>query len=221
MSGFVWLAPASPSETCFASLYLGLILLMPSALVYAVLARDHPDRSDKPDCRHRPRVVLGCGVLPFSVDRRAGMDRGFWPTRRHLPDCGRRDELFLAPAGADLDADDAAGEADQDRGQSRPPRQGRDVPAGGGGGAPGVVRGDPGPDRSAASGAEPGMSVRYGRVGVTWSRGGRGWCAVRCGEKSRIGACGVHRGVRSGIGPAGRPDLADLSPGHGHSARVQ
>ncbi len=84
-----------------------------------------------------------------------------------------------------------------------------------------AVRGDPGPDRSAASGAEPGMSVRDGRVGVTWSRGGRGWCAVRCGEKSRIGACGVHRGVRSDIGPAGRPDLSDLSPGHGHSARVQ
>jgi hypothetical protein len=41
--------------------------------------------------------------------------------------------------------------------------------------------GDPGPDRSATSGAEPGMSVRYGRVGVTWSRGDRGWCAVRCG----------------------------------------
>jgi hypothetical protein len=40
-------------------------------------------------------------------------------------------------------------------------------------------------------------------------------------EKSRVEVCGVHRGVRSGIGPAGRPDLADLSPRHRHSARVQ
>ena len=35
------------------------------------------------------------------------------------------------------------------------------------------------------------------------------WESIRC------------RGVRSSIGPAGRPDLADLYPGHGHSARVQ
>ena len=39
-----------------------------------------------------------------------------------------------APTRADMDADDAAGEADQDRGQGRPPCQGRHVPAGGGGG---------------------------------------------------------------------------------------
>jgi Transposase DDE domain group 1 len=57
--------------------------------------------------------------------------------------------------------------------------EGRHVPAGGGGRAPGVVRGDPGADRSAASGAEPGMSVRRGRVGVRCRRGGRGWSAVR------------------------------------------
>ena len=84
-----------------------------------------------------------------------------------------------APAGADLDADDAAGEADQDRGEGRPSRQGGDVPAGGGGGAPGVVRGDPGSDRSAASGAEPRVIVRRGRMRVASSRGGRGWSAVR------------------------------------------
>ncbi len=35
-----------------------------------------------------------------------------------------------APAGADLDADDAPGDVDQDRGQVRPPRQGRHVPVG-------------------------------------------------------------------------------------------
>ena len=51
--------------------------------------------------------------------------------------------------------------------------EGRHVPVGRGGRAPGVVRGDPGADRSAASGAEPRMNVRFGRVGVTWSRGGR------------------------------------------------
>src|SRR5687768_1100010 len=33
-----------------------------------------------------------------------------------------------APARADLDADDAAGEADQDRREGRPPRKGRHVP---------------------------------------------------------------------------------------------
>src|SRR5947208_333178 len=43
-----------------------------------------------------------------------------------------------APPGPDLDADDAAGEADQDRSESRPPRQGRYVPDGRGGRAPGV-----------------------------------------------------------------------------------
>ena len=65
------------------------------------------------------------------------------------------------------------------RGQGGLAFQGPDVPAGGGGRTPGVVRGDPGADRSTGSGAEPGMSVRYGRVGVTWNRGGRGWCTVR------------------------------------------
>src|SRR5512142_203904 len=64
----------------------------------------------------------------------------------------------VAPARADLDADDAAGEADQDRGESRESCEGRHVPAGGGGGAPGAVRGDPRADRSAAGGAEPGMT---------------------------------------------------------------
>ena len=42
---------------------------------------------------------------------------------------------------------------------------------------------------------------------------------VRAGRSRGSKVCGVHRGVRSGIGPAGRPDLADLSPGHGHSAQ--
>ena len=88
-------------------------------------------------------------------------------------------QLALPRPVQTLDADDAAGEADQDRGQGGPPRQGRDVPAGGGGGAPGVVRGDPGSDRSAASGAEPRVIVRRGRMRVASSRGGRGWSAVR------------------------------------------
>jgi hypothetical protein len=42
--------------------------------------------------------------------------------------------------------------------------------------------GDPASDRSAASGAESKMSVRYGRARVMRSRGRRGWCAVKCGE---------------------------------------
>jgi hypothetical protein len=42
-----------------------------------------------------------------------------------------------------------------------------------------VVRGDPGSDRSAARGAGPRVSARRGRRRVAWSRGGRGWCAVR------------------------------------------
>jgi hypothetical protein len=84
-----------------------------------------------------------------------------------------------APSGADLDADDAAVEADQDRGQGRPPRQGHHVPAGGGGGVPGVVRSDPGADRSAASSIEPRVIVRRGWMRVASSRGGRGRSAVR------------------------------------------
>src|SRR4051794_31307272 len=45
---------------------------------------------------------------------------------------------------------------------TRPPHAGRHVPGGRGGGAPAVVRGDPGPDRSAAGGAEPGMMSATG-----------------------------------------------------------
>ena len=41
-----------------------------------------------------------------------------------------------------------------------------------------AVRGDPGSDRSAASGAEPRVIVRRGRMRVASSRGGRGWSAM-------------------------------------------
>src|SRR5262249_49307447 len=64
-------------------------------------------------------------------------------------------------------------------GEGRPPRQGCDVPTGGGSGAPGVVRGDPGADRSTARGAEPRVIVHRGRKRLAWSQGGRGWSAVR------------------------------------------
>jgi hypothetical protein len=67
----------------------------------------------------------------------------------------------------------------QDRGQGCPPRQGCGVPAGGGGGAACVVRGDPGLDRSTASGVEPRVIVRRGRKRVVSSRGGRRWSTVR------------------------------------------
>ena len=130
-------------------------------------------------------------------------------------------QLALPRPVRTLDADDAAGEADQDRGEGGPPRQGRDVPAGRGGGAAGVVRGDPGADRSAASGAEPRdeRSPRADGSGVEPRRTGMVRREVRGQAEDR--AVGGHRGVRSGIRPAGRPDFADLSPGHGHSARVQ
>ena len=39
--------------------------------------------------------------------------------------------------------------------------------------------GPPGLELSAASGAEPRVIVRRGRIRVAWSRGGRGWSAVR------------------------------------------
>jgi hypothetical protein len=42
-----------------------------------------------------------------------------------------------------------------------------------------AVRGSPGSDRSATGGAEPRVIVRRGRMRVAWSRGGRGWPAVR------------------------------------------
>ena len=84
---------------------------------------------------------------------------------------------------------------------SCPPREGRHVPVGRGGRAPGVVRGDPGAgsvgcerrrapgDRSPradGSGIEPRRTVMV---------------AVRSGEKSRIGPYGVHPGVRGESGP--------------------
>jgi hypothetical protein len=67
-----------------------------------------------------------------------------------------------APSGADLDADDASGEADQDRGESREPCEGRHVPAGRGGGAALGVRGDPGSDRSTAGDSWSGLSDEGG-----------------------------------------------------------
>src|SRR5207253_9585883 len=58
-----------------------------------------------------------------------------------------------------LDADDAAGEAHQDRGQGGQPLQVRHLSAGGGGGAPPAVCGDFGADRSAAAGVRLGVRV--------------------------------------------------------------
>ena len=107
-----------------------------------------------------------------------------------------------APAGADLDADDAEGEAGQDRGQGRPARQGRHVPAGGGGGAPGVVRGDPGADRWAARRRAPGDgSSRAG--GERLETGGTGMvCREGCEggwpmdePKGAVGALGRASGL--------------------------
>src|SRR5262249_25385763 len=46
------------------------------------------------------------------------------------------------PSPVTLDADDAAGEADQDRGEGRDVREVRRAPVGGGVGAPPAVRGD-------------------------------------------------------------------------------
>src|SRR5207247_9375201 len=83
------------------------------------------------------------------------------------------------PARCSTGLDDLAGEADQDRGEGGLAFQDPDVSAGRGGRAPVVVRGDPGPDRAAASGAEPGMTDGRGRMVVAWSRGGRGWSALR------------------------------------------
>src|SRR5262249_40743193 len=67
-----------------------------------------------------------------------------------------------APAGADLVADDAAREADQDRGQGRPPREGPHVPDGRGGGAPEVVCVDPGSYRVSATRPRDGLRARGG-----------------------------------------------------------
>ena len=94
---------------------------------------------------------------------------------------------------------DADGEADQDRGQGRPRRQGCDVPTGGGSGAPGVVRGDPGADRSTARGAEPRVIVHRGRKRLAWSQGGRGWSAVSRGSLAEKRVERGRRGVRPGI----------------------
>ena len=58
------------------------------------------------------------------------------------------------PAGEALVADDLRREADQDRGEGGPPREGGDVPDGRGGRPRELFDGDPGPDRSATSGAE-------------------------------------------------------------------
>src|SRR5205807_212480 len=72
----------------------------------------------------------------------------------------------VAPVGADLDADDAAREADQDRREGGASRPGSDVPAGGGGGPARAVRGAPGWDRSAARGAGPRVIVHRRRMRV-------------------------------------------------------
>jgi hypothetical protein len=64
-----------------------------------------------------------------------------------------------AQADQGLDADDAAGEAGQDRGQAGQPLQVRPLSAGGGGGAPPAVCGDFGADRSAAAGVR--LGVRF------------------------------------------------------------
>src|SRR5262249_57133750 len=57
-----------------------------------------------------------------------------------------------------LDPHDAAGEADQDRGQGGPAFEVRGLSVGGGRGTTEVVRGDPGPDRPVAAGVRVGLS---------------------------------------------------------------
>ena len=63
-----------------------------------------------------------------------------------------------APGGEALELDDTAGEADQDRGESREPCEGRHVLVGRGGGAALVVHGDSGTDRSIAGNSWYGLS---------------------------------------------------------------
>src|SRR5262245_19269894 len=62
-----------------------------------------------------------------------------------------------AAADPELEPDHLAREAGQDRGQGGGARQVRHLPAGGGGGAPPAVWGDPGADRAAAAGVGPGV----------------------------------------------------------------
>ena len=112
-----------------------------------------------------------------------------------------------APTRADMDADDAAGEADQDRGQGRPPCQGRHVPAGGGGGCLGRCSrrswgGSVACERRRASGDHSsgvdGSDVEPRRTGMVRREvraTGRG--------TSRSGPSGARTGIRL----AGRPNL--------------
>src|SRR5262249_29577769 len=75
---------------------------------------------------------------------------------------------------------------------------------------PRAVRGDPGSNRSAASGGEPRVIVRRGRMRVARSRGGRGWPAVRSGRRAEDRVERGRRGVCSGSRLAGRPKLANF-----------
>src|SRR5262249_49907135 len=72
-------------------------------------------------------------------------------------------QLALPRPGADLDADDAAGEADQDRREGGAPCPGGDVPVGGGGSPASVVRGHPGSVRSVEGGTSAGLRAIVGR----------------------------------------------------------
>ena len=93
----------------------------------------------------------------------------------------------------------------EDRREGRASRQVGDVPAGGGGGAACAVRGDPGPARSAARGAEPRMNVFGFRQEMRSSLKGRGCSAVREGRgiDERMGGGGpsVRLGLRCAAGP--------------------
>ena len=75
--------------------------------------------------------------------------------------------------------------------------------------------------RSAASGAEPGMRVRRRRTGVGCSRGGRRWSAVRWGEHVADRYLGARSERPTGHPVRRTPRALQLSPGHGHLARVQ
>ena len=98
----------------------------------------------------------------------------------------------LAETGATLVADDAAGEADQDRGQGDAAREVRDVPTGRGGRDAELVRGDPRPHRAAGDAAAGCWSdacvERHERSGKGFGlRGRSAHCRRRSPEKHLVG----------------------------------
>jgi hypothetical protein len=95
-------------------------------------------------------------------------------------------------AGPGLDADDAAGEADQDRRQGGGPRQVRRLPTGGSRRPAGAVRGTAAPDRAAATGVRLGVSDAGPRE--THPTGGRRASAVRQVGRVRYRRGGAEAG---------------------------